>query len=474
MTSIAKPRYATPRTPSRPTRGAEMGIIAETIGVPFLSWQQELSNCALELLPDGTFAYRTVAISMMRQNGKSMWCFTYLMWRCLAFGEPQSTCYSAQSGLAALQRLDEWIALVERSGLADQIEHVRRASGDTSVDWVGGSRIGIIGGLEASGQGANHSAVVIDEAFAPGSAAREYSLRPTLMTQRLGQLIIASNAGTQASESWARWCAQGREAVTSGLTTGLCYLEYSALPGQDLREPGVLESIMPALGEMPGITRANVLHDIAVMEPSQALRSMGNVPTQQEIEMFTRDQIDRVLVDAVTLPAEPAVYALDLDDQRNAGAIVQASAAGNARVVASGLDPDALVAKILAIEKAQFGSQVAIEEKGPLGNRIGEIERAGIRVTRYAQTVSDAAEPPKGKRRLESMTEACSDLADRMTYAGIKVERCDAIVAAFASAEPRKQIDTWTFKRNSTSAPIVALAMALHLAARPPTVWIAS
>ena len=79
-----EPRLLTP--PLRPlnrktSKGFEVIDFAEMIGEPLLPWQQYAAIHALELLPDGSFRFKTVLILVARQNGKSNLKRIVSLWR---------------------------------------------------------------------------------------------------------------------------------------------------------------------------------------------------------------------------------------------------------------------------------------------------------------------------------------------------------------------------------------------------------
>ena len=51
--------------------GPQVAEIARLLGTPFMPWQRQVADVALELLPDGSFAYREVIVTVPRQQGKT-------------------------------------------------------------------------------------------------------------------------------------------------------------------------------------------------------------------------------------------------------------------------------------------------------------------------------------------------------------------------------------------------------------------
>jgi hypothetical protein len=67
MTALAvdcPPLYATARDPSRDTLGAAVAAAAEQLGTPFMPWQRQVADVAMEVDPaTGRLAYREVNLT---------------------------------------------------------------------------------------------------------------------------------------------------------------------------------------------------------------------------------------------------------------------------------------------------------------------------------------------------------------------------------------------------------------------------
>src|SRR5690606_39326101 len=66
---ICPPRWATPRSPDRPTLGPRVAEVAAQLGTPLMPWQQYVVDVALELDPEtGQLAYREVVLTVPRDR----------------------------------------------------------------------------------------------------------------------------------------------------------------------------------------------------------------------------------------------------------------------------------------------------------------------------------------------------------------------------------------------------------------------
>src|SRR5258708_5970896 len=65
------PRWATPRS-GRDSYGLRVAEISGELGTPFMPWQRDTADVAMEIDPaTGLLAYRTVIITVPRQSGKT-------------------------------------------------------------------------------------------------------------------------------------------------------------------------------------------------------------------------------------------------------------------------------------------------------------------------------------------------------------------------------------------------------------------
>ena len=94
------PRFATQRTESRASLGADIAAVAALLGQPFLPWQRLVADVAGELLPDGRPAYRTVVVVVPRQAGKTTLTNAVMTHRALRWGGPQTLSIRRRTGLA--------------------------------------------------------------------------------------------------------------------------------------------------------------------------------------------------------------------------------------------------------------------------------------------------------------------------------------------------------------------------------------
>ena len=234
------PRFATPRTASRPTIGEALARVGAVLGSPPLAWQRLVMDVAGELLPDGRPAYREVRVTVPRQQGKTAGLLLPVMvHRALAFGRPQRILYTAQDRNHARDKWAEQVDQLDRSPLR-RLYTVRRSNGSERIRWRTGSTHGITATGETSGHGFTLDLGVIDEAWSQVDDRLVQSMRPAMVTRRDAQLWIVSTAGTDDSVFLRERVDDGRARVEAGERADVAYFEWSRARRRRRRRPGDL------------------------------------------------------------------------------------------------------------------------------------------------------------------------------------------------------------------------------------------
>ena len=103
-------RWATERNPDRLTHGAQLAKVAEQLGFELFEWQRQVADVALELDTEGNYHYRTVGVTVGRQNGKTALAAIRAALELLKPGTV--TIYTAQDRNLARLRFDEHVELI--------------------------------------------------------------------------------------------------------------------------------------------------------------------------------------------------------------------------------------------------------------------------------------------------------------------------------------------------------------------------
>lgn len=251
------PRWGTPRTPSRPTLGPKIAEIAKALGKPLLPHQRYIVDVALEIDPrTGLPAYGEVVIVGPRQGtGKTETLLPVMTHRCLGFGPMQRVLYTAQTADSARAKWrDIHLERLRKSPLSALVEARLRLNAEALIFpngsmWSPGATTG-----RTAGTGDTLDLPVLDEGWAHRSARAELGLRPAMMTRANSQLWIASMVPGLTRVLPHEWpylrskMVAGRSRVEAGITSGMCYVEFSADDGLDPASPSTWWSCIPGLG----------------------------------------------------------------------------------------------------------------------------------------------------------------------------------------------------------------------------------
>lgn len=206
-------KYATPRTPTRPSYGEAVGKLAAMCGTPFSPWQQYVVDVMLEVMPDGEWAYTDIVLTVQRQQGKTTIDGPLGVHRCLI--RPFSSSWvTAQTRQDARDNFVDGFFPRFRTSPFIKLAKSRLSQGSERLTFPDtGSLFGVFSPGEEALHGKQpapqlvindeHWAFSLEEGRAMGAA-----IGPTFTTSG-GQWLRHSTAGTAASE-WLR------EDVTAG------------------------------------------------------------------------------------------------------------------------------------------------------------------------------------------------------------------------------------------------------------------
>lgn len=197
------PRIFTP--PARPlTEETTLGFAVirfaeDVLGVSLLPWQQWFCIHALELLPSGRFRFRTVMLSVARQNGKSTLSQVLALWFMYVYG--------ARLVIGTAQNLDiseeVWDAAVDMAESVDElaamIGKVSRSNGKKALVLDGGERYRVQPATRRGGRGLSGDLIMLDELREHTTWEAWSSTTKTTMARPDALILGMSNAGDAAS-----------------------------------------------------------------------------------------------------------------------------------------------------------------------------------------------------------------------------------------------------------------------------------
>jgi hypothetical protein len=456
VTAVA--RYATQRT-DRLSLGHEVAAIAAQLRQPLMSWQREVADVALELLPGTKIpAYREVIVTVPRQTGKSSLLACIEIQRCLRWPGAPHVAYSAQTGTDARRKLlDDQVPLLKSSPLWATVAAVHRAGGREAVIFKNGGRIDVFASNEGAGHGRTIDLAVLDEAFDDEDDRREGAMTPAMATRPAAQLFVVSTAGSEGSAYLKRKVDTGRDAAVNGITEGTAYFEWSAEPEDDIDDPATWYRANPALGHT--ISEETIRHERSTMTEGSFRRMALNMWTVSE-ERVIPAAVWAAVSAAEAAPRGALAIGIDVNPERTHASIVIGDRDGNLELVEHTGQGDPVregIAWVVprATELAKkWNARVALDARGPAGLFAADLTAEYIEVTAYTA---------------QEMTYACAAAFDAIMDAKVSIRPHAALDAAAAAVTRRQAQDAWVWGRRGTGvdvSPIVALTLAFDLAHR--------
>lgn len=468
MAVLVPPRFATPRTPGRPTLGAAVTRAASRMGIRLGPHQQLVSDVAGEVLPDGRMAYPVVVVLMPRRGGKTKLLLPTFVQRSSFI--PSARCwYTAQTGADAGSTFrEDWLPELQPMKDAGLVT-TRMSNGSESFALpTRSSRVAVFAPTPKALHGKDADVVGIDEAWAFSMAqgkALMQAVKPAQLTRPQRQLWVISAGGDDSSEWLLDWRELGR--ALTGPDQGIAYFEwhpevverdgggYDLAPWVDLDDPAVWANTHPAVGNHATVEA--LAEDRAVFGADEFSRAYLNVfQTGALVRVLPRIAWDRnVDPDVGVEPGPGVVVAYDVAPESSSSSIVLARRDIDGAVVAEHVDEgpgSGWVADRVDQLCLRWGADPVADSRGPASVVTAELQRRG-RVVREldAGDVANAAE-----QLLAALLE------DRIT-----VRQSDVMDAAAAAAAKRQLLDRWAFTRRGSSgnvAPVVALSFAHSVA----------
>jgi hypothetical protein len=447
-----QPLYATARDPSRDTLGGAVAAVAEQLGTPFMPWQRQVADVAMEVDPaTGRLAYREVVLTTPRQSGKTTLELAAMVHRCRTW--PRSrVLYSAQDRIhARLKWEDDHVAALERSPFAGEFK-VRYQRGDEAIRWANGSRHGIT----APGEKAGHSDVldlaVADEAWGLEDSKLEQGLSPTMVTRPQPQLWVVSTAGTHRSAYLRGKVERGRVLAAEGGHGSAAYFEWAAPVGADPADPATWRACMPALGHT--VTEARIAAEFERLDLADFCRAYlnwwpGEIPADW---LVISEAAWRALADPQSTAVDPVAFAADVTPDRSAAAIGvagrRADGLEHAEVIDHRPGTSWVVPRLVDLAERWNPCAVVVDDTGPAGSLIAPLEAAGVEVIKPTTKARAAAD---------------SGFYDAVAERSLRYVPRPALDAAVAGAQQRPLGDAWAWARKGLSTditPLVAVSLA--------------
>lgn len=214
------------------------------LGLGLYPWQKWFLIHSLELLPDGSFRFRTVVLLVARQNGKSTLAqvlalfFMYVRAARLVIGTAQNLDIAEEVWAGAVEIAEEC------DDLAAEIKRVNQTNGKKSLDLVSGERYKVQTASRRGGRGLSGDLILLDELREHQSWDAWGAITKTTMARALALILALSNAGDASSIvlRYLRKMAHAALGDPDGINAdGLGLLELAEAVPEDIAEdtPGL-------------------------------------------------------------------------------------------------------------------------------------------------------------------------------------------------------------------------------------------
>lgn len=460
MTSLIEcpPRFATKRTESRETLGAQAAKFAAALHTPLMDWQRYVLDVALEQDPNTGFpSYRNVIITVPRQNGKTTLLLVLFLVRALST-ERQSIIYTAQDRNEAKKKLvNEWIPLLEETNFRNYFT-TTQANGNEAMRFNNHSLLSLAATTKKSAHGNVIDLGVCDEAFALPDARMEQAFVPAMRTKKNAQFWITSTAGTFADAPylWSK-VEQGRKLVEDDIRNGTCYFEWSADEDADPSLESTWRSCIPALGYTMDIEtiRGEYLSAVASETLSEFRRAALNQWVTAKTDPIVSLDRWNELVTEDEHTNESWALAVDVAEDRS-GASIAASwkrSDGKYQVALIESKPGTswVAQRLSDIWHNRRPVGIWLDRTSPAGSLISELQALNVPLVNDVP-VSDLAK-------------ACGQLYDACVDGTLQHLDDPVLLYALNGAIKRSVSDAWVWSRRSSSidiSPLVAVTMALY------------
>lgn len=408
------PKFATRRTPERPTYGAAVGNLAKLLGTPLMPWQQYVVDVALEIQSieagdpsPGEWAFDEVVVTTPRQSGKTTLLRPVMVHRCGTWPEAR-VWMTAQSGKHARKRWMQATDVLVRH-LSSKVNR-KVGVGHEELRWLAtGSTLEPFAPNVDSLHGETPDLVVVDE-FWSFDAEEAQTLQQAYLpgfTTKDAQAWLTSTAGDLTSAWFNEKRASGRQRCEDDVRLGSAFFEWSVpevVGGESVEaidDAALLQLVLehhPAIGQT--LRPASVASAQEKMTRREWLRGYGNLTDASsgrppEIPShLVASALSHVAVDGIPM-TDRVGMAIEVDPDRRESSISVAwrDKVGIAHSKVLRVDPGTrwLPAEVVRLVEQGDVPLVAVNDAGPAKDIADELERLEVPVLRVGYSDFSAA-----------------------------------------------------------------------------------
>ena len=441
---LTEPRWGTPRRVERATRGGVLVKAAALLGWALHPWQSHVSNVALEVHASGVPYFRTVGISVARQNGKTLLVLARIAME--LFGRNRTVAYTAQDRITARRKWEEMCrALVAVPSFARRVVHFHTNNGQEELLLDTGSRFIIVTPNDRAGRALSVDLAVIDEAFAARSMGIVGALGGTMAARSHAQLWIVSNAGTADSTLFRHYTETGRAQIANPASP-MAWFEWAAREDADVLDHSAWIDANPSLDLPHGVVSAHLSEQALTIDADRFRREYLNLWVDIDVLIGIDADTWAACRSDDLVPGDRVSLSCDLTPERDRGAL---TAAGDVdgrtplEVIEHTSDIGKLEQRTIEVAK-RHRADVVLDRGSPACSFVPALERAGVNV----RLISGP-----------DFARACGDFHDAARLRRLSHRGDYRLLDAVLAASKRPMGDSWVWKRRG-SADITPLTSA--------------
>jgi hypothetical protein len=465
---MVEPRHHTPRS-DRPTRGAQVAVLARAKGRPLMPHQAAAADVALEVDPDtGLYWYGIVVMSFQRQAGKTKLEGDVADHRCLT--TPRARVWITQQtgkDASAWMRDEHFDALAQAAafgtpGTPGCRYRVSKRAGQEGVTWPGppmaGSTFRVFPPMRDALHGKQSDLVYIDEAWSltaeQGGDVRQ-AIRPTMATRRGAQLWVVSTRGDDASVFFDDYLQLGVDSLTTP-DTRVAFIDYGIPDDADADDLDVIAAHHPAYGHTIDRAALEAARQDFGADVSGWARAYGNRATRTRTAAFPPGVWEACGTERVPIPARVG-FGFDVHHDRVSvvAAWREVDPAGRPRAYLEALEqlPTADAPAVLSALARRYRAPLGYDTLGAATLDLADRLARDRTVRLHGLSMRDTAT-------------ACTRLDREVTAGTIAHFRQPPLDEAVLAAVRRPVLDggfVWARKHSTgNTAPLVAATVALR------------
>ncbi|QLF83813.1 terminase [Gordonia phage Moosehead] len=440
----------------------------QACGIGFDRWQQGLGAAALRLRADGKFAATVggVVLSIPRQVGKTYTIGNLIIGLCLILPGLRVV-WTSHHGRTTTNTFRSMQGMVRRKKIWPQLDHsgpgspIRTANGEQEIRFANGSII--MFGAREQGFGRGMDAIdveVFDEAQILGLKALEDMVPATNQARNPhgGLVFFMGTPPRPTDDGEAFWSK--RERALSGKAAGLMYVEISADPSANPRDPSVYPTFNPSFPHRTPLEAMERMLENIPDEDAIRREMLGIWPTRGGGVIGAEQWAG--LLDEGSEPVDPVAFAVYVNRDRSSAAIAVAGRREDGLfhvgVVPAASDGKAdslpgtawIPDRVAELAERWSPCAVVVDEKSSAANLIPQIDELGVEVTPL---------------KYSDIALACNNFYDAVAEALVRHTGAPALARSVVSGKRKDYGDTWIWDRKDPTSDVtqlMAVTLALH------------